>query len=59
MSNHRQQTIRAVDGHQIQVQSWEPDAAPVAVIQLLHGLGEHTGRYARFAEAATARAQEN
>ena len=55
MSNHRQQTLRAVDGHEIHVQTWEPEANPAAVIQLLHGLGEHAGRYARFAEAATAR----
>lgn len=55
MVNHREHLIRAVDGHEIHVQSWGPDANPVAVIQLLHGLGEHIARYARFAEAAAGR----
>ena len=55
MVNHRQHTIRAVDGYEIHVQSWDPDTGPTAVIQVLHGLGEHIARYDRFAEAATAR----
>ena len=55
MVNHRQHTIRATDGHDIHVQTWEPESDPVAVIQVLHGLGEHIARYARFAEQATAR----
>lgn len=33
---------------------WEPDAEPRALIQVFHGLGEHSARYARFADAATA-----
>ncbi len=55
MVNHRQHPLRAVDGHQIHVQSWEPDSGATAVIQVLHGLGEHIARYARFADAAAAR----
>lgn len=55
MVNHRQHTIRAVDGHDIHVQSWEPDTGTTAVIQVLHGLGEHIARYERFAQAAAAR----
>jgi alpha-beta hydrolase superfamily lysophospholipase len=55
MVNHRQQQIRAGDGHDIHVQTWEPDAGPATIVQLLHGLGEHIARYARFAEAAAAR----
>src|SRR5690349_10378484 len=40
------------DGLKIFAQGWEPDArAPKAVICLVHGLGEHTSRYAHVAEA--------
>ncbi|MFK7931405.1 MAG: alpha/beta hydrolase, partial [Myxococcota bacterium] len=28
---------------------WEPDGAPTAMVQILHGMGEHIGRYARLA----------
>ena len=37
-------------GHSIPVRIWRPDA-PKAVVQIVHGLGEHSARYARFAEA--------
>ena len=30
---------------------WEPDKKPKAVVALLHGLGEHIGRYAHVGEA--------
>ena len=37
------------------VYRWLPDAAaPRAVVQVSHGMAEHAGRYARFAEALTA-----
>jgi len=32
-------------------QSWRPDAEPRAAILLVHGLGEHSGRYAHVARA--------
>jgi acylglycerol lipase len=34
------------DGLEMFAQSWEPDENPKAVICLVHGLGEHSGRYA-------------
>ena len=37
--------------HTIPARLWRPDAAPKAVVQIVHGLGEHCARYARFAEA--------
>ena len=37
--------------HTIFVRVWRPEAPPKAVVQVVHGLGEHSGRYARFAEA--------
>lgn len=36
-------------------QSWLPDGDPKAVIILVHGYDEHSGRYAYFAEHCTAR----
>ena len=29
-------------------QSWVPDGTPKATINLIHGLGEHSGRYSRW-----------
>lgn len=31
----------------------EPEGAPRGVVQLLHGVGEHAGRYAHVIEALT------
>lgn len=53
MLQHQQQVLVATDGHDIHVQRWEPESKATCVIQVLHGLGEHASRYARFAEAAT------
>ena len=38
------------DGIEIFVYKWEPDTAPKAVVQILHGLAEHAKRYTRVAE---------
>lgn len=40
--------IRAQDGLQLFVQGWEPEGRIRAVICLLHGIGEHSGRYAQL-----------
>lgn len=42
------------DGVKFFVQGWEPDTAPKAVVALVHGLGEHVGRYAHVGQALTA-----
>jgi alpha-beta hydrolase superfamily lysophospholipase len=55
MLHHHQQILAAADGHDIHVQSWEPKGEALCVIQVLHGLGEHADRYARFAAAAAER----
>jgi alpha-beta hydrolase superfamily lysophospholipase len=49
-------TIPRPDGAAIFVHRWFPDegAAVRGVIQVVHGLAEHGGRYARFASAAVA-----
>lgn len=42
----------SMDGLEIFAQSWEPDGRmPKAVVCLVHGLGEHTSRYAHVGEA--------
>jgi len=41
------------DGTSFYIQGWEPDAQPKAVLALVHGLGEHTGRYAHVGKALT------
>ena len=41
------------DGLSFYVQGWEPDARPKAVIALVHGLGEHVGRYSHVGKALT------
>ena len=41
------------DGNSFFVQGWEPDTKPKAVVALVHGLGEHTGRYAHVGKALT------
>jgi alpha-beta hydrolase superfamily lysophospholipase len=39
------------DGLEMYAQSWEPeDASPKAVVCLVHGLGEHSGRYAHVGQ---------
>lgn len=48
-------TLEADDGHRIAVTLYEPAGDAIGVIQILHGLGEHADRYARFAAAANAR----
>ena len=41
------------DGQTIQARIWTGDPEPRAIVQLAHGMGEHSDRYARFAEALT------
>jgi len=51
-----QRELSASDDHRIKVFDWHSaeGSKPQAVIQILHGLGDHAPRYARFAEACNA-----
>ncbi|MCU0503889.1 MAG: lysophospholipase [Anaerolineae bacterium] len=49
--NHIEFTRQSPDKLQFYFQGWEPEASPRAVVCLVHGLGEHTGRYAHVAAA--------
>ncbi|HJR79713.1 MAG TPA: lysophospholipase [Anaerolineales bacterium] len=41
------------DGITFFVQGWEPEDPPKALVALVHGLGEHTGRYTHVGEILT------
>lgn len=47
-------TVTAADGTPLFVRHWLPDGPPKAVVQIAHGMAEHSARYERFAERLTA-----
>ncbi len=53
MSQHSEGSFTAMDGLSIFHQTWLPTGTPTAVVMLVHGLGEHSGRYAHVADALT------
>jgi acylglycerol lipase len=46
-------TWEAKDGQTLFARAWKPDGEPKACIILVHGLGEHSGRYKHMAEFFT------
>lgn len=42
------------DGTRLHLQSWEPGTVPRAAVALIHGFGEHSGRYGHVAAALNA-----
>lgn len=51
--NRFEQQWEARDGTRFFFQGWEPEQKPKAVVALVHGLGEHTGRYAHVGKVLT------
>lgn len=49
--NTREWTWKSHDGLEMYAQSWEPGENAKAVVCLVHGLGEHSGRYAHMGKA--------
>ncbi len=49
----RRSTFRLAtkDGQTLFVHRWLPEASPKAAVQIVHGIVEHAGRYARLADA--------
>jgi len=52
--NHFEFNWSTADDLKLYAQGWTPEAAPAGVVCLVHGLGEHSGRYAHVAAALTA-----
>lgn len=50
---HTTTTVTAADGTEVHVNRWEPDGPAKAVVQVAHGMAEHSARYGRLAEALT------
>lgn len=46
--------LPASDGTPVHYRQWLPEGKPRAVVQVVHGAAEHSGRYQRFARALTA-----
>lgn len=42
--------VTAIDGQQLYIRFWKPETEEKAIVFLLHGFSEHSGRYARWAE---------
>jgi acylglycerol lipase len=43
----------SIEHHTVYFQHWTPDQTPIARVLLVHGLGEHSGRYAHVGEYFT------
>lgn len=48
---HEEWTEKASDGVNLYFQQWAPESAAIGVICLVHGLGEHSGRYEHVGRA--------
>ncbi|MCX6035348.1 MAG: lysophospholipase [Chloroflexi bacterium] len=46
-------TFKSSDGLDLYVRGWAPKGKPKAMVALIHGLGEHVGRYAHVGAALT------
>ncbi len=51
MSDHFEFRLQSTDGLKLFGQGWQPGGDSLGVVCLVHGLGEHSGRYAHLAEA--------
>jgi alpha-beta hydrolase superfamily lysophospholipase len=46
---------KAADGTHLATRSWDPEGSPRSVVMIVHGLGEHSGRYRHVAKLLTDR----
>lgn len=51
---HQESQWQSGDGLRLYAQSWQPDEPAQGLVCLVHGLGEHSGRYGHVAQAFTA-----
>ena len=55
MTQTKEFSYPSSDGiHTIHAQEWFPQSSPIAVIQIVHGVAEHIGRYQHLAQFLTA-----
>ena len=47
---HSEGQFATPDGANIYTQAWLPDETPKAIILIVHGLGEHSGRYGNYVD---------
>ena len=47
---HKTYNIKSYDNLNLFAQAWLPDGETKAVINLIHGIGEHSSRYSQMAE---------
>ncbi len=52
---HSEGTFRGMDGLDLYYQCWRPDGKAKAVLAIVHGVREHSGRYTDVADYLTAR----
>lgn len=50
---HSTLVVSAADGSDLFTNRWLPDGEPRAIVQIAHGMAEHSARYDRFARALT------
>lgn len=50
MMNVKERFVTAVDGSEIYLRTWLPENEPHAVVQIAHGMAEHTGMYTECVE---------
>ena len=50
---HTEFKFKTFDGLQLFGQSWQPEGRPRAVVCLVHGMGDHSGRYGHVADRLT------
>jgi alpha-beta hydrolase superfamily lysophospholipase len=46
--DHHEDHFTTPDGSNIYTQTWLPDSKPLAIFVIVHGLGEHSGRYGNY-----------
>jgi alpha-beta hydrolase superfamily lysophospholipase len=51
---HKESTFTGYNNLELYYQSWHPDTAPKATLIIVHGLGEHGGRYMNLVNPLTA-----
>ncbi len=52
---HQEGTLSGTAGAELFTQSWQPDGEPRAVLAIVHGIGEHSGRYPNVVDTLVAR----